>query len=164
MVGKYKEDFCATCHKPCHVHRQKHVDMEPYGETHVQRVSYEESSVCCRDEVRQYNVLDMAEIAADAVPLGGVVKCNTHESEQCSLEFGITMEESEALIYIYSDDRFTVKPLKISSDPTYEQRANWLIYCWCEDLASEYANYSTEHYTSYEMRVEDNQVKLWWRL
>lgn len=158
-----KADFCEECWEECSVITKKEIDHEPYGERRVQRISYTYTSDCCDSSTCSYDLLDMADIAGDSVAMNKP-KVQTHESEQCSIEFEISDIEQAAFIYVYGKDRFTIKPMKVANDPTDMQRANWIIYCWAESTAEEYANYNSEHYTTFECRVEDNTVKLWWRL
>lgn len=42
---------CNKCHQLCDVIEEICIDMEPYGDQYVERVTYEYWSMCCRYDV-----------------------------------------------------------------------------------------------------------------
>ena len=42
---------CNKCHQLCDVIEEICIDMEPYGDQYVERVTYEYWSMCCRADV-----------------------------------------------------------------------------------------------------------------
>jgi hypothetical protein len=157
--------FCESCYKPCAVKHWTETDVEPYGERRVSRVSHFYESECCEMHTSKYSLMNLADILSDTLAID--IKVNTHESKECSMVFKISTQEREAFIYLYNGDRFSIRAQKleyVDDEATDHSKATAWIYDWCEGLAQEYAEYFTENWTEYQCRVEDNTMKIWWRL
>jgi len=162
--------FCDCCCKPCVVHDYKEVDHEPYGERRVQRITYYRESECCKVSTTKLSLMQLADMVSDILPQH--VKVDTHESKECSMVFDITDQEQQAFIYLYNGDRFCIKAQKLEYEDLpktgpvatdYSKAGAW-IYDWCESTAQEFADYYTDQWTEYQCKVEDNTMRIWWRL
>lgn len=155
--------LCLDCMTPTRVHTWEEVNWEPYGETTVRRTEKYEQSICCEGEVMELTDYQVADSINDIVPENYKFYCSD-ESLDALYMGDITDMEQALLIQHFNSDMFYIKAIKVSEDPTEEQKINWMLYCWIEDLMCMHCNYNTYNYTEYRVEVYDNVMHVRWRL
>lgn len=163
--------LCLECMSPTEIHTWEETNMEPYGERYVPRVERYAESECCKGEYMELTNYQLADEISNIVP--ETYRFFSNDESLDALYIGKITDLEQALLIEYFEenmdrktisDKYHVKALKVSDEPTEEQKNNWIVYCWLEDLLCQHCNYSTENYTEYRVEVYGNEIFVRWRL
>lgn len=155
--------FCEKCLKSCYTDKRVEVDWEPYGERYVPRESVYITSSCCEDQVRTIDGDLLLDYIKDICP---VYKdwCHDGEGKWCRYAGDIDDLEVAILLEYFGSDEFVIRATKNGDKPTEEDKEEWEVYEWIEELMRDECDYNTVNFTEWHVTVKDNQLRVRWIL